>query len=68
MNTLGNALAGRSMTLILTQDATGNRTLTSSMLYAGNYKVLSSAANSKDIISVFYDGTNYYASLTTGYA
>ena len=68
MNTLGNAIAGRSMTLILTQDATGNRTLTSSMLFAGNYKTLTTLANSKDIISLFFDGSTYYASLTTGYA
>jgi len=68
LNSLGNAIAGRSMTLILTQDGTGNRTLTSSMKFAGNYKTLSTSASATDIISVFYTGTTYYASLTTGYA
>ena len=68
MNTLGNAITGRSMTLILTQDATGNRTLTSSMLFAGGSKTLSTAANAVDVISVFYDGSTYYAALSKGYA
>jgi hypothetical protein len=68
MNTLGNAIAGRSMTLIITQDGTGNRTLTSSMKFAGASKTLSTAASSVDIISVFYDGSTYYSALTKGYA
>jgi hypothetical protein len=67
MNTLGNALAGRSMTLILTQDATGGRTLTSSMKFADGFTTLSPTASTTDIISVFYDGSTYYATLTTGY-
>ena len=68
MNSLGNAVAGRSMTLIVTQDGTGGRTLTSSMLFAGGIKTLSTAGGAKDIISVFYDGSTYFASLTKGYA
>ena len=68
MNTLGNAIAGRSMTLILTQDGTGGRTLTSSMLFSDGYKTLSGTGGSKDIISVFYDGSSYYAVLSKGYA
>jgi hypothetical protein len=68
LNSLGNALAGRSMTLILNQDGTGGRTLTSSMKFAGGYKTLSTAPNATDILIVFYSGANYYASLTTGYA
>jgi hypothetical protein len=68
INTLGNAIAGRSMTLIVNQDGTGNRTLTSSMLFAGNSKTLSTAASAKDIISVFYDGSSYWATLSKGYA
>ena len=68
LSSLSNAVAGTSMTIILTQDATGNRTLTSTMKFAGASKTLSTAANSIDIMSVFYDGTTYYASLTKGYA
>ena len=68
LNSLANAVAGTSMTIIITQDATGNRTLTSTMKFAGGIKTLSTAANSIDIISVFYDGTAYYAVLSKGYA
>jgi hypothetical protein len=66
-NSLGNAVAGTSATVIITQDATGSRLLTSTMKFAGNSKTLSTAASSIDIIGVFYDGTTYYASLTKGY-
>ena len=68
INALANAVAGTSVTLVLTQDATGNRTLTSTMKFAGASKTLSTAANSIDIMGVFYDGSTYYASLTKGYA
>jgi hypothetical protein len=68
LNSLTNVATGGSATMILTQDATGNRLLTSTWKFAGNSRTLSTAANSVDIVSVFYDGTSYYASLTTGYA
>lgn len=58
-----NPIAGQSLTLIVKQDGTGSRTLTSTMKFAGGTKTLSTAANSVDIITVFYDGTNYWASL-----
>lgn len=67
-NGLTNAVAGSSATVIITQDATGSRLLTSTMKFAGASKTLSTAAGSIDIIGVFYDGTTYYASLTKGYA
>jgi hypothetical protein len=67
ISTLANATTGTNATLILTQDATGSRTLTSTMKFAGNSKTLSTTANSIDTISIFYDGTNYYASLVKGY-
>lgn len=63
-----NAVAGQSMTLIVIQDATGSRTLTSTMKFAGAEKTLSTAANSIDILSVFYTGSVYYASLSKGFA
>jgi hypothetical protein len=58
-----NSIAGQSLTLIVKQDGTGSRALTSTMKFAGGTKTLSTAANSVDIITVFYDGTNYWASL-----
>ena len=64
----GTPVAGQSITLILTQDATGSRLLTSTMKFAGGSKTLSTAANAVDIITVYYDGTNYWASLSKGFA
>ena len=61
-------VSGQTITLIITQDATGSRTLTSTMKFAGGFKTLSTAANSIDILTVSYIGTTYYASLSRGYA
>jgi hypothetical protein len=68
INALTNATTGSNATLILTQDGTGTRTLTSTMKFAAGNKTLSTAATSTDFISVFYDGTTYWASLTRGFA
>jgi hypothetical protein len=59
-------IAGQSLTLIVRTNAS-NRTLTSTMKFAGQSKTLS-ISNTIDIISVFYDGTDYLASLIKGYA
>jgi hypothetical protein len=67
-NAFGTPIAGQSMTMILVQDGTGGRTLTSTMKFAGSSKTLSTAASSIDIISVYYDGTTYYASINKAYA
>lgn len=68
MNTLTNAVAGSCATLVITQDGTGSRILSSTMKFAGGLKTLSTAAGSIDIITVFYDGSVYYAALSKGYA
>jgi hypothetical protein len=64
----GTPQAGQSMVVKVIQDGTGSRLLTSTMKFAGASKTLTTTANAVDIISVFYDGTTYYASLTKGYA
>ncbi len=54
-----------SLTLILVQDGTGSRTATfpASVKWAGgSAPTLTTTANAVDIISLLYDGTNYYAS------
>jgi hypothetical protein len=61
-------VSGQTITLIITQDATGSRTLTSTMKFAGGSKTLSTAANAIDILTVSYIGTTYYASLVKGFA
>ena len=67
INSLTNAVAGTSATIIITQGATTG-TLTSSMKFAGASKTLSTNTGDIDIISVFYDGSTYYSTLSTGYA
>ncbi len=64
-----NMSTGQSLTLIFTQDATGNRIMTPDAAYkfAGNFKTLSTAGDSIDMLNMFYDGTTYYVTLTTGY-
>lgn len=68
IDSIANAVAGTSMTIIITQDGTGSHTLSSAMLFAGGSKTLSTGAGDVDIISVLYDGTNYFASLTRNYS
>jgi hypothetical protein len=62
-------ISGQTMTMIITQPATGGPyTLTSTMKFAGSSKTLSTAANSVDILTVSYIGTTYYASLAKAFA
>lgn len=61
LNAFTNPVAGQSITLIINTNGTG-RTLTSTMKFAGGEKTLSTTSTT-DVISVFYDGTNYWASL-----
>lgn len=67
---ISNMAVAQSFTIILTQDATGGRTLTtdSSFKYASAYKTLSTPGGAIDMLNIFYDGTTYYCTLTTGYA
>jgi hypothetical protein len=66
-NAFTSPVSGQTITLLITQDGTGNRTLTSNMKYAGGSKTLSTAAGSIDILTVTYIGTTYYASLSKGF-
>jgi len=61
LNAFTSPVAGQSVTLIVNTGGTG-RTLTSSMKFAGGEKTLSTT-DTTDIISIFYDGVNYWASL-----
>jgi hypothetical protein len=67
---LANASVGSSGTLIITQDGTGGKTLTttSAWKFASGSKTLSTAANAIDVISFFTDGTTVFAALSKGYA
>ena len=67
--------AGAYGTLIVTQDATGGRTLTLPSTVTNKVLgststttvALSSAANAKDILNFYYDGTNCYWNIGQGY-
>jgi hypothetical protein len=67
---ISNITTAKSFTIIFTQDATGGRTMTApaAFKFASNVKTLSIAANSIDMLNMFYDGSTYYCTLTTGYA
>jgi hypothetical protein len=67
LNSLANAVSGTSVTMLLKQDAVGNRILTSNMKFAGNVRNLSTAANSQDVLCIVLIGSTYYAALTKGY-
>ena len=67
ISSLANATTGSNCTLIITQDGTGSRLLTSTMKFQGGNNILSTAGTSTDIISIFYDGTTYWAGLGKGY-
>ena len=68
LNAFANPVAGQSMVLIVKQPSSGGpRTLTSTMKFAGGFKTLSTAANTIDLIGIFYDGTDYLASLNTDF-
>jgi hypothetical protein len=64
-----NISAGQSFTLIVKQDSAGSRlaTYNADYKFAGNFRTLSTAANSTDMLNMFYDGYVIYTSLTTGY-
>jgi len=67
-STFTNYASGSSVTLIITQDGTGGRTLSTSQIkWAGGVSTLSTAPGSVDIANFYYDGTTWYGSLVKGY-
>ena len=70
LDTVANSTVGSSFTLRLSQGGSGNYTLTANTnwKFASSFKTLSTTSGALDVISVFYDGSYYMATLTTGYA
>lgn len=68
INAFTSPQAGQAVTLKIAQDATGSRTLTSTMKFAGASKTLSTASNAIDVLNIVYDGTDYLAALVKGFA
>jgi hypothetical protein len=67
MNGFTSPVAGQSLTLII-NGGTAYTSITSTMKFAGGIKTLTGTAGCIDILTVFYDGTNYFASLGKGFA
>ena len=66
-----NLVDGGTYTLIVTQDATGTRTLAYGSAYkwpGGSAPTLSTAANAVDILEFSSDGTNMYGNFRLAYA
>jgi hypothetical protein len=62
--TISNMVAGQSIMIIITQDGTGTRTGSfSSVKFPGGAPTLSTGAGDIDVVSVFYDGTNYLGNI-----
>ena len=67
LSTLANVVPGTVMTVILIQDNTGGHVLTSTMLFPNGNGSLSVEPNTTDIMSIVYDGVNYYAVISKKY-
>jgi hypothetical protein len=65
-NAFASPVAGQSLTLIINTNGTG-RTLTSTMKFARADKAISTTSTI-DVITVYYDGTQYLASISKGFA
>lgn len=67
LNAFTSPVAGQSLTLII-YGGTAYTSITSTMKFAGGVKTLTGTAGCIDILSVYYDGTTYFASLNKGFA
>jgi hypothetical protein len=67
INAFTNPTAGESLTLII-YGGTAYTSITSTMKFAGGVKTLTGTAGCIDILSIYYDGTTYFASLGKGFA
>ena len=70
LSSAANMLAGQTMTLIIQQDAVGNRVMTASsnLKFSNGSKTLSTAANAIDTISIYYTGSTYLCNLIKNYS
>lgn len=66
---ISNAVANTYYQITITQDATGSRTVTWPTIKwkGGTAPTLTTAAGSKDIITLWYDGTSYYGNYGLDY-
>jgi hypothetical protein len=70
LNAPNNLPIGATMTLIIKQDAVGNRSMTpesGQYIFASGVKTLTTTANAIDMINIFNSGDVYMAALTLDY-
>jgi hypothetical protein len=67
--TLSNPVVGHTYRIILTQDSTGGWTYTwpGTVLWPSAVAPTGSAANKVDMVSLFWNGTNYFGRYETNY-
>lgn len=67
INGFTSPVAGQSITLII-YGGTAYTSITSTMKFLGGVKTLTGTAGCIDVLTVYYDGTTYFAALGKGYA
>lgn len=67
INGFTSPVAGQAITLII-YGGTAYASITSTMKFAGGIKTLTGTAGCIDILSIYFDGSTYFASLGKGYA
>lgn len=68
INSLTNVVTGSSVTIFLKQDNTGGRLFNSTIKFPNAIKTLTTTSNAVDIITIFYDGTEYWGNIAQGFA
>lgn len=67
INGFTNPVAGQTLTLII-YGGVGYSSITSTMKFANADRALTNLGGAIDFLSIFYDGTTYFASLNRGFA
>lgn len=67
INNFTNPVAGQSVTIII-YGGVGYNSITSTMKFAGGDKTLTGTSGCIDMLSIYYDGTTYFASISKGFA
>jgi len=67
--TFANPKTGGRYLIVLKQDATGSRTITWPTIkwQGGSAPTLTTTANKVDLITIIYDGTDYFGTASTNY-
>jgi hypothetical protein len=67
-NGFTNPIPGQTAEILMIQDGVGGRVMSSTMLFAGGDKTLSTLPGVMDRMSIYYDGASYFAQLSKNYS